>query len=85
MPWSTPLFHLVQVLLGVAVLVLVFMAVGNDLALARTLAAAVGVLALTVLGVWLVTPLRRVRPSTWLTVILVIRLGKVLYWRWFLV
>lgn len=84
LPWSTPAFHLVQVLLGVAVVALVFMAVGTDHDLARMLAVAVGVLSLALPGVWLIKPLQRVRPSTWLTIVLVISLANVLYWRWFL-
>ena len=81
---STLMFHLVQVLLGLSVFLLLFMAIGTDVALARILAIVVGVLTLGLIGVWLIKPLRRIRPGILLTIILIISVGNVLYWRWFL-
>ncbi len=80
---STLIFHLVQVALAVAVVVLLA-AIGNDEGLARTLNWLVGGITLVLIGAWAIDPIRRQRPSILATLILLVSVGNVLYWQWFL-
>lgn len=59
-------------------------AIGNDEGLARALNWLVGGITLVLIGAWAIDPIRRQRPSILATLILLVSVGNVLYWRWFL-
>ncbi|MEJ6020035.1 serine hydrolase domain-containing protein [Corynebacterium sp. H113] len=78
------LFHALQAALGVSVFALLFGALGTDAGVARILAIVNGLLTVALVAVWLVRPLQKKRPTVLQTIIVLISVATVLYWRWFL-